>query len=46
MPRLNEGFGRRVQLALNEWLPFNSNETAWIVLVVGGAFLVSFLMGR
>ena len=46
MPRLDEGFGRRVKLAINDWLPFNGNETAWIVLMVGGAFLVSFLMGR
>ena len=46
MLRLDEGLGRRVQLALNDWLPFNSNETVWIALIVGGAFLISFLMGR
>ncbi len=46
MPRLDEGFGSRVKLAINNWLPFSGNETAWIVLLVGGAFLVTFLMGR
>jgi hypothetical protein len=46
MSRLNKGFRSRVKLALDEWLPFNGNETAWIVMIVGGALLVSFLMGR
>jgi hypothetical protein len=46
MSRLSEGFGRRVRLALNEWLPFNGNETAWVVLAVGAVLLVTFLLGR
>ena len=46
MPRLDEGFGRRVKLAINGWLHFNGNETAWVVVIVGGIFLVTFLMGR
>ena len=46
MPRLDEGFGSRVKLAINDWLPFSGTETAWIVLLVGGAVLVTFLMGR
>ena len=46
MPRLDGGFGRRVKLAITDWLPFTGNETAWIVLIVGGVFLISFLMGR